>query len=300
MADLAYGLLIKNWYDKILIELVLSYYQGGLGDWVELGKPLSNFVDDVLKIDEIILEGAIFTKTFNLDIQKSFCRVYQSGQNLALIDKMCYFILYKIASGYYDLDYETINALEKEYLRSNGSLFCYMLGAVYINNNMNFKKNIEIIKSAEKLMQEEGVLFPIYKTIKDKTIMAPYIEKNQPFIYKTYPGRKIFIHYKFNDSSPYQKKQMKYFKFGFYFANLVCFFGEKIIYYISEELDTGSIETKVDTVDNFKINLSGNLEDEYFTINQALIWEKTLKFSDIFTLVAKEVKEPKKIKGRLV
>ncbi len=299
-ANLAYDLLIKNWYDKILIDIVLSHYKGSLENWLELSKSLSNFVDDVLKIDEIILEMSLYTKIINQDIQKSFCRVYEAGFNLSLIEKFIYFIMYKICNGNYDLDYETIGILEKEYKSTGNKMICYMLSSVYIANGINFKRNIEIMKDAEQFMLEDEILFPIFKKIKDKTIMSSYIEKNQPFVYKTYPSRKVFIFYKFNEKEDFQRKQMKYFKFGYYFTNLICFFGEKITYFISEELDSGSIETKEETVENFKIIVSDNFDDKYFTINQALIWEKTLKFSDIFTIISDEMKESKKIKGRLV
>jgi hypothetical protein len=221
-------------------------------------------------------------------------------------------------------EYETIEVMEKlalgplyepaekedagqDAVRGRDARFVYYgLCHVYANHNITTFHSEEIFRRAMILCETDGFIFPIFKDIKDKALLTPYIEKNQPFIYKAGKGKRVFLHYRVHGggspagSGEYIKKQARYVRFGIYAACVPVFFGEKLSYHFSEEAATGSIETKESQAENNLIHLVENSSDLYYIINNAIIYESMFKYEAVEEIITNRLKEAPRLKAWLV
>ncbi len=314
IANIAYELLIKSWYDKILLDIVLKYYKGTQKDWQELSKVLTILSAPQENIDAIILKNSIWAHSLDKGTQMVFVRMYENSPENELIGMFTYYCIYEIIINGVKPEYETIEVLEKIFAKYNDKILGYGLSYVYLQHNITTLNSDEIIKKSLIFMQSDGILFTIFKNCKDKKISSPYILKNTPFIYRSVPNKDVYVYYKFDQNEEFKRKKMKYFRFGIYLSKVIHFYSEKLIYYFCEQLPTGSIVTKEYTITNNNIfiadqnnNLVGlpktssELSDiQYFAINNALIYESMFKYEQVEEIITHSLKDILKVRGKLL
>jgi hypothetical protein len=294
-AAIAYNLLINGWTDKILIELAAAGYKGELRKWLALSKALSAAGE--FCVDELILRQSMYVKALDYDLEKVFIRFYEKSPEKKTASDYIYFIKYKILEENFSPSDEVLGILESRYYEANDPILCCALCYAYIARGSFVGAAAEIFLRAVRQMEADGLLLPRFKEIRDKTLTAPYIEKNQPFLYKTHPGRKVYLNYKLDGK--FVKKEMKYFAFGNYVAKIIMFYGERVTYYFSEEGENGAVETKPQTFINERGVVLQGL-DEYFALNNAAINEKLLKYDEVYNALNARFSEEEKIIGKLI
>jgi hypothetical protein len=293
-ALLAYNLLISGWTDKSLIELVAAGFKGELRKWMALAKVLNAAGDD--SFDETILRRSMYLKTLDSDLEKIFSRFYENFPENKISNDYIYFIKYKIMEENFSPSDEVFKILENHYREVRDPILCYALCYAHIQRGTAASAP-ELFSRAERQMEADGALLPRFKEIRDKTLLAPYIEKNQPFLYKTIPGRKVYLNYKLDGR--FVKKEMKYLAFGNYSAKIIMFYGERVTYYFSEESESGAVETKPQTFVNEK-GVIYESDDEYFALNNAAINEKLLKYDEVYAALSARLSGETKLIGKLL
>jgi len=93
---------------------------------------------------------------------------------------------------------------------------------------------------------------------------------------------------------------MQYVKYGMYMSSIPLFYNEEITYYFSEELPTGSVGTKTETVKNTTPFLHSHPTDQFFTINNAIIYEQMFKHDQVEKALGKLVKDVQTVKSKLL
>ena len=81
---------------------------------------------------------------------------------------------------------------------------------------------------------------------------------------------------------------------------LPVFYGEKVIYYFSEEMDTGSITTPEQELTNMRLSVLENSEDSYFRLNNSFIYEHMFKYDQVEKIITEDINNVRMIKGVLI
>jgi hypothetical protein len=292
----AYRLLMKSWYDKGLLDVVLRHYRGLQKDWQDLSRVLSAISIADPDLDALILRGAIFIHQPSEGAQRVFIK---SPDNPAA-DEFTYFCIYEMIVNAFKPMYETVLFLEKLYQKRKDHYLAFALSHAYLNHGINTARSPQIISDACAFQETDDILFPIFKTHLDKFSPTPYIEKNQPFIYHSLPGKNVFLYYRVKDETHYHKRRMRYLRYGLYAANVAAFYGETIVYYYSEEMSTGSITTAEKEVQAVTALYHNNPADPYYLINNAVIYEQMFKYASAEEQLEAYLKPPRSVNAKLL
>jgi len=302
----AYGLLINSWQDEQLLDHTLKYYQGSQEEWQALSKALSSIPVFKPELDIRILKNCVLTHKMDEGSQRVFVRMFNNDPDNPVMEDFIYYCVYEVLINNFKPLYETLGILEKIYLSRSlskgNSWLAYALSQVYLKHKIITFHSDEILSLTVKEMEKEGLLMPVFKESKDKISGEPYIEKNQTFMYKTLPGRRVFIYYRFADKEAFSARPMEYLRYGLYHAKLPLFYNEKISYYFSEEMDTGSINTKEYTLRNERIPSLEKIptEDLYFKINSAVVHEQMLQYDKAEEILEGLIEKNRRVRGRLM
>jgi hypothetical protein len=149
--------------------------------------------------------------------------------------------------------------------------------------------------------EEAGILFPVFRESRDKQPLSPYIEKNQPFLYRGLPDKNVWLYYRLDAQPVFRALPMGYLRFGLYLAVLPLFYNETITYYFSEEMPTGSITTREAAIKNEGVYLNEtNTEDAFFTINNAIVYEQMFKYEQVEKIITGLVKDVKQVRSGIL
>lgn len=300
IADLAYDLLLKSWYDRKFIDIVLNYYKGSQEEWQKLSNVLDIMSVSDKSLNELIVKNGIWMHKFDKGIQEIFIRIYKREPDNELIDEFIEFCCFEVIVNSSKVERGVIDILEKRFMQKEERILTYTLAHIYVLQGISTFHSEYIIKRVLDYMEEDNIIFPIFKKCKDKSFNTPYIEKNSPFIYKTTPDKNVLLYYKEMNEESFNSKQMNYFKFGLYITVIPVFYNETIEYYISEQMSSGSIETKSMSLQNSNIFISENQTDDFFEINNALIYHKMFKYDDVEKIITEKLKSGNMIKGKLL
>lgn len=300
VTEICYNLILKSWYDKVLLDIVLKYYVATQEQWQQLSIFLRHMAVETKELDEKILENAVLIRKLDAGSQSVLKYMYESEPHNKYVEEFIYYIVYEIIVNSTKVEDETIDILERSFINTGEHLIAYALCHLYIENNVVTKDSYSIMQKAIEYLEQDGYIFPVFKLLKDKRLMTPYIEKNQPFIYKTLPDKNVYLHYKVDGHAGYKAKKMVYRHFGMYTTTLLHFYGDKIVYYFSEQLPTGSIDSKASTVYNTRMNLQENTKDSYYEINNALICEQMFKYDVVEQIITDRLRDVIEVKAKLL
>ncbi|MCL2565350.1 MAG: DUF5717 family protein [Defluviitaleaceae bacterium] len=308
IADAAYELLIKNWYDVRLLDVVGKYYAGSNEDWYVLRDSLAKIDLYNLALDKKILENSLVIRDFSEASQIVFNRLYQNDKEKELTSDYIYYACYEIIAEGKKPSYEFILNLENHFELSCSDIdidididervFAYALSTTYLKFSIKTFKSHEILQKSINFMETDGILLPEFKDAKD--INAAYIEKNWPFYYKAIPSDKVFLYYKIDEAAEYNKKPMNHLFFGIFYTVIPIFYNEKVEYYICRETEAETFETETMVIFNNCENIKIQPDDMFFDINNALIYEKMFKHTEVEKIILKIIGKAPEVKGQLI
>ncbi|MDR2899545.1 MAG: DUF5717 family protein [Clostridiales bacterium] len=300
MADAAYELLIKHNYDNKLLDIVIESYNGSHEDWFILRNALSDMGISYMPLDEKILNESFYIHDFSEKTQIVFHRLYRTLPLSELMEKFIYFACYEMLYNLTCPGYEIIDDLESAFENTNDRIIAYALSRIYLKYNVSTLLSQGIMVKTVGFMEDDSIILPEFKEVKDKNLLSPYIEKSQPFIYKAAYDKKVYFYYKINGAPRFEKKEMKHVFFGMFMVIIPLFFDEEVTYFISEEIKTGSINTKEFTFRNSRVSVKTKTSDIYFSINNALIYGQMFKCGEAEKIITELIKQGPDIIGKIL
>lgn len=326
IAGIAYNLILQNCFCENLLNFVLENYPASYSELAALSQTIDEDNRISINLDARVLETALYMSCFDHHAQKAFTRLYgycaannfddistepqvhlEAGNNfphnkktsvLHLIDEFTALASYEMLANFIRPNYDVLGILEKIYLQNRNVLFAWGLAGVYLRYNITTFKSDEIIQTAISALENEGILFPVFK--ENKPTLTPFIEKFQPFLYKCLPEKDCWLYYRIDGAAAFSSVPMQYVRYGIYVAAVPMFYNETLTSYFSEELPSGSITTKEHFVKNTKPFLHESQDDSYFTINNALVYEQMFKYDKVETLIGGLVKDIQPVRAKLL
>jgi len=302
VASFAFALLMRGCYSPFVLDAVIKHYKGGNVEYEQLFIKLLNSNIMSAEIAEIVIRNNSYCPPLNETAQKAFVNLYETSHNHQneYIEIFTYFLIYEIIVNGTKLKAYTIEVLEKIYEESSDRLLAYALCTFYLENRARSSKSVKIINDASDFMEADGIVIPIIKKWNNLEVqIAPYIQKKQPFFYKTRPGASVFLYYKLDNDVEFKVKPMKYFRFGIYLASVTMFYNEKITYCISEEMRSGSILTKEEIFVNRSISSSEN-SGKFSEINSGLMYLEKSRYDRAESAIERYLRPPKNVVGRMI
>ena len=297
VTNLCYKLLIGGIYSDEIFQEVLLHFKGALLEWTELARVFDEDNRYSPKLDTLIVETAIEMASFDKQVQNAFVRLC-ADTNTPLLNSFVELAIFKMLKEEVRPEYDMLVLLEKKCLAENNKHLIWAVASTYARFSITTLKSDEIIGNALAAMQEDGVLLPVFKEIAN--IKNPFVAKHEPLVHFAPPERDCFVYYRTSEGESYYVKKMDYIRFGMHVALIPLFFGETMQYYFSEETKSGSITTGVREAKNKKPFLHEDEMDEYFTINNALIYEQMFKHEKVEEIIGKLVKEVQPVMAGLL
>lgn len=302
IAEIGYVLLMKNFFSEKLLAFVLKHYNASYTEWANLSRVIDEDNRAAPKLDARVLESALHMNSFDTQAQKAFARIFAAGKETRLTAEFTELATYEMLANSTRPNYDVINILEKIYFGTNNAapkvLLSWALAGTYLRYNITTFKSEEIIRNAISALETEGILFPVFK--ENKSAPTPFIEKFQPFLYKSLPDKDCWLYYRIDGAKNFSAMPMQYVRYGIYVAAVPMFYNESFTYYFSEEMQSGSVTTKENSVKNTKPFLHESSDDFYFTINNAIIYEQMFKHDQVEKLISGLVKDVQPVRARLL
>ena len=302
ITDVCYSLLVAGFYSDELFTNVVENFSGALVEWTMLAKALDEDNRHSPKLDAIVLEMALGLASFDIGVQQAFVRLGNSEygkKNAKLLDNFIGLAAYEMLAKETLPEYDVLVYLEKTCLQNNESKhLLWGLACTYARNNITTLKSDEIHAKALESLEAAGALFPVFKTL--QALRNPFVEKHEPLVYKTLPGKDCFVYFKTSETDAFYSKKMTYIRYGLYVAIIPLFYNENLEYYFSEETKSGSITTPTSETRNKKPFFHEDESDVYFAINNAVINEQMFKHERVEEIVTKLVKEVIPVRARIL
>jgi len=303
LAALAYEQLLRGRYDEAMLALVLENHAINLAGWVELARSLAAMGEASMALHAKILEIAIRTRNgASKGVQGIFAKMAELAPADDILHDFAAYLSFEIMMNGLMPEYDAVHAMERQFFACNDELISYALAHVYIKNSVVTGQSAEILQKAIKAATEENIILPIFKDIKDKNLISPYIEKNMPFVYRGKAGRNstVSFYYRTIGEEGYAEVSMKYLRFGLFLCHIPIFYGEEMEYYFNEEIEniSGSITTSPLKIANNRPHLLEKASDLYYIINSALVYEQMFKYDMVEEIVTRKLtdKEPPRAK----
>lgn len=297
VTDLCYKLLVMGFYSDEIFQEVLTNFEGALMEWTELAKVFDEDNRYSPKLDELIVEKALMMSAFDIQVQRAFVRL-GGKKRTPLLEKFVELAVYKMLKEEVRPEYDVLVILEKKCLEEGERFLLLAVAATYVKYGITTLKSDGIIANALEVMEETGELLPVFKELAG--IKNPFVQKHEPLVHVAAPGKDCFVYYRTDEEEQFLVKKMDYMRYGMYIAQIPLFFGETLQFYFSEETKSGSVTTAMREAKNKKPFLYEDSHDEYFTINNALIYEQMFKHEKVEEIIGKLVKEVQPVMAGLL
>jgi len=315
LAEAALYLLLSGHNSEAMLTTVLTHYHASQSELKALSHTLQ--APDP-RLDMKILSGDLWAHICDTHTQAAFRRLMrlngsETSSTTSKVLKECTqfieYCTYAMLTQNMAPEYDTINILEKYYLASNtdtpqsanihsNTLLLLALGHTYLTHNITTFRSDKLLIHAIAIQEAAGILLPVFKEAKPVT--HPYLEKYQPFLFKSQPGKDIRLNYRLDVSEDFREVPMQYLAYGLYTAKLPLFYNETVTYYYSEEMPTGSITTHQLSHKNTTPFLHNHPQDDFFAINNAVIHEHMFRHQELEDILEALIKTPVAIQGQLL
>lgn len=267
-----------NKYDETILQYLCDYYNGSSAQMLELYEAAENFGMNTHFLKERILIRRMFSGICNMNDFDVFENYMRSGGNEQV--EKAYLIFH---SGNYFGDKEAglpefFEWQEKKYKEIGiHSDVCKLALLKYYAEHpeLQSQKAPEIRALLDEMACGDH-RFAFYQKFPDH-ILEPYFIRDKYFVeHRTVPGRKVYLHYQLlaaerdNTGVKVTEKLPEVFP-GIYNKEFTLFYGDELVYFISEEQENGKeISTNDVRICHDDVFLSQS-RDKYHLINDMLI-----------------------------
>jgi len=283
---LCWLIFIKGKYDEVILRYLTEQYKGMTKDLRRLFKACENFDMEIYGLCERMLVQMLYTGYFVVERTDIYKKYVQGGarsdiQNAFLAQcSYEYFVKEQLMEDYI-FEELTRAKLRNEPIQTVSKL-AYLKYYSELADNVS-DTVLGIIKEYLDELLDMGIYMSFFKCFMEKT--TPGINKftDKTIIeYKTEPGRRVFIHYIIEGdeevTGEYATEEMHEMYGGVHAKAFILFFGENLLYYITEEAEGEEMLTESASIS--KSDISRDIYDSRFNEVNDIVIAKTLEDYD--------------------
>jgi len=232
----------KGKYDEVVLDYLCRYYYGTTKEMVKIWEASNSFSFPSREIEERLLCQMLFSGTYlGRCIGNVYDSYYEKGPNEKI--KRAYLISKAYDYFVYDkvVDAKIFEYIGKDISRDDECTdVCKLAYVRYYSNDSNIDK--EIRDNAKKIIDyfcTRNIVFEFYKRY-GAFFELPYMLEDKTIVeYRTSPGSKVYVNYVLEtgnyEEKDYTVEEMRSVFPGVYIFETVLFYGESLVYYISEK-----------------------------------------------------------------
>ncbi len=243
VVDMAAYAFKRGKYDENVLRYLDRYFYGTTKDMLEVWKAAKAFAYEPRNLEERLIAQMLFTGSYSGKIGKVYASYYEKGpiekiKKAYLISKCYEYFVKEVV-----VDDQIFEYIDKELTRGEDLTdICKMAYIKYFatvddltaENKENAKKIIEYFCGKK-------IIFQCYKKYR-KYFALPYIADDKTIIeYRTNPEAKVFVNHILETGSyehkNYSATEMRSVYPGVFTYEVILFYGESLVYYITEQLN---------------------------------------------------------------
>ena len=286
LVKIAASAFFNGKYDEVILKYLADNYHGLTKDIRKIFKAAENFDLDTYKMCENLILQMLYTGYFVSERMDIYKKYVQGGGNsdikMAFLSKCSFDYFVKETIMEHDVFAELTRArLRNEPIQD----VCKLAYLKYYSENTDKigENETPIIDEYLEKLEGRGIYMSFFKNFTGNRNPAADRFSDKTIIeYKTDPGRKVFIHYiiegEDEESGEYVTEEMRDMFGGVHAKAFVLFFGENLLYYITEESDGEELLTESASIQ--KSDISGGISDSRFNAVNDIVIARTLQDYD--------------------
>ena len=266
----------KGKYNENTLDYLNKYYNGTTKELLKIWKAAKDFNCELKELEEKIIVQMLFTGAYVSSIDKIYDSYELKIPNIRVKKAYLFSKAYDYFVKEHVIEESVFGYIERE--MDNGSEINDMCGLAYLKY-MSEKEEIpkDKVTICKELLYELtriGKNFEFFKTFR-KYFQLPYSIIDKTIVeYRTAPEHKVLIHYieenRQREDNGYETAKMQPVCDGVFTYSFVLFYGENILYYITEEADGSSNVTESRNLSVTDVEFAGDCT-RYGTINDILV-----------------------------
>ncbi len=286
LTKIAASIFFKGKYDEVILKYLVSNFHGMTKDMRRIFKAAENFDVDIYSMCENMILQMLYTGYYVSERMDIYRKYVQGGANSDIQSAFLaqcafeYFVKEQLMEEY------VFEELTKQKLR--GEPIQTVCKLAYLKFYSEEEKELnETVKSILKEYLDDliskGIYMSFFKNFMENTTAGVNRFTDKTIIeYKTEPGRRVFIHYIIEDDSEvpgeYVTEEMTDMYGGVHAKSFILFFGESLLYYITEETEGEELLTESASIQ--KSDISREISNSRFDRVNDIVIAKTLQDYD--------------------
>lgn len=244
MTEILHYVMVRGKYDENVLKYLIRFYNGSTKDMRDIWKAACDFGMEAYELSERIIVQMLYTGSHigeRMDILASYIKAGGKDEVIAAFIYRCcydYVINDKIAEQFLLLCISNLHKKNPEM-----HMVCKLAYLKYYAENKN-EITQEIKETIREFLNEllsKQVILPLFKEFQGYIPALDILQDKSILEYHAAPGHRATIHYLIQkedgEGREYCRENMKDIFAGICVKEFILFFGERLQYYITEDVD---------------------------------------------------------------
>ena len=253
----------KGKYNENVLKYLCDYYYGSTRDMYDIWHRSMDYSIVDREMSEKLIAQMLFTRTYLNKSRNVFMEYAKIGATVKIKKAYLFFKVYEYFVKEVVIEDDVFEFIYSEMLSEKPLPdLCSMALVKYFSEKDSLEdEQIEMSRRVIEALCSRNKMFAFFKKF-DKYFKLPSNLLDKTFVeYHTNADAKVFIHYQLQNNTAqndYVVTEMNNIYSGIFTKEFILFYGEKINYYITEELDgeTKVNESKCLTIEEYDMSSS--------------------------------------------
>lgn len=299
VTGILHHVLNKGKYDEQVLTYLVRNFNGSTKDMRDIWKSADSFGVDTYDLCERIIVQLIYTGAYIGEKMDIFRAYMQSGGKeeviTAFLSQCCYdyVIREKIVEP---ILFKSILQLYKE--KADLHLVCKLAYLkYYAENPSEITEDIQaVIRDFLQELLNRQIVLPLFKEFHNFLPALDILQDKSVLEYRARPGNRVTIHYqilKDDDSAEkeYCREYMRDIFAGICVKEFILFFGERMLYYITETVDGEEKVMQSGTISKSDVSDTTHESSRFSMINDIMIGRTLRDYDTVDTLLEEYYKK---------
>ena len=277
MTGVLWYVVKKGKYDENVLNYLLRYFSGSIKDMRDVWKMAVDFGMDTYVLCERMLVQMLYTGAHVGEKMDIFRTYSKNGGNEELLSAFLSQCCYDYAIGEQITEPYIFRNIVQLYLEGVPMhLVCRIACLKYYAENKQEQDDTvrQVCCAFLRELLEEHIVLPVYKEYQGYIPQMDAYQDKTMVEYRAKAGSRAVIHYVIESGDgvehEYCKEDMKDMFAGICVREFILFFGERLQFYITEEMDGNEQLTKSGTINKSDIGQE-NFESRFTMLNDIMI-----------------------------
>lgn len=287
----------KGKYNLEILKYLCRHFNGTTKDMIEVWKEAKEFGYSDREFEERIIAQMLFSRMQMgkiVDVYESYCL---NGATLEVKNAFLFFEAHDYIVNELPVDDRVFRHLYKEFEDGNElNDICKTAFLKYYSENEADKDILDVCEKLIADLVRKNIMFEFFKKYKDVLTLPSEVLENVIIEYRTRPDTKVYFEYMISENGEnegeFSLSEMQQIFSGVYTKKIMIFYGEKLLYYISEgeEQERSLTESEKFYLDS---NMLDSIDTRYSKLNEILVCKELKEDSTLKNLMKEYFMEKK-------